>query len=183
MFALAGCGSGTHFADKSRPATPVNLTVYVNNAKVSLSPSSVGAGPVIFIITNQASQAVAVDRAAGPGGAALATTAPINPQATSSVSVDFRPGAYTVATAPPANTLGPPKISSGFAAHRPSAGQRKQHPARTLQLLAPRTSRSLDALVRVCNTCVHASNECAGKSDVPLRRTWPQINSARTSTR
>lgn len=111
MFALAGCGSGTHFADKSRPATPVNLTVYVDNARVSLSPSSVGAGPVMFIITNQASQAVQLTVRPATGGTALATTAPINPQATSSVSVDFRPGAYTVATSPPANTLGSSKIS------------------------------------------------------------------------
>lgn len=108
--ALAGCGTGTHFADKARPPTPVNLTVYVDNARVSVSPSSVGAGPVEFIITNQASNAVQLTVRPATGGGALATTAPINPQATSSVSVDFRPGDYMVASSAP-NTLGPSTIS------------------------------------------------------------------------
>jgi hypothetical protein len=45
-------------------------------------------------------------------GAALATTAPINPQATSSVSVDFRPGDYTVGASSTANTLSGVKIPS-----------------------------------------------------------------------
>lgn len=112
LFALAGCGSSAHFADKSRPPTPVNLTVYINDAKVLVSPTSVGAGPVMFIITNQASQAVQLTVRPSSGGAALATTAPINPQATSSVSVDFRPGEYTVGPSPTANTLSPPTISA-----------------------------------------------------------------------
>ena len=111
-FALAGCGSSAHFADKARPPTPINLSVYVNDAKVSISPNSVGAGPVMFIITNQASQAVQLTVRPAAGGAALATTAPINPQATSSVSVDFRPGHYTVGTSPTANTLSSGTISS-----------------------------------------------------------------------
>jgi hypothetical protein len=111
-FALAGCGSSAHFADKPRPATPINLSVYVNDAKVSLSPNSVGAGPVMFIITNQASQAIQLKVRHTTGGAALATTAPINPQATSSVSVDFRPGDYTVGTSPTGNTLSAGTISS-----------------------------------------------------------------------
>ena len=104
-FALAGCGSSAHFADKTRPPTPINLSVYVNDAKVSVSPNSVGAGPVMFIITNQSSQAVQLTVRPASGGAPLATTAPINPQATSSVSVDFHPGQYTVGSAPTANTL------------------------------------------------------------------------------
>jgi hypothetical protein len=66
----------------------------------------------MFIITNQSSQAVQLTVKPASGGAALATTAPINPQATSSVSVDFRPGQYTVGTSPKANTLSPPTISS-----------------------------------------------------------------------
>lgn len=99
MVALAGCGSGAHFADKSRPPTPVNVTVYIDNARVSLSPSTVGAGPVVFIITNQASRAEALTVKPTAGGNALATTAPINPQATSTVTVNFRQGDYTLATA------------------------------------------------------------------------------------
>jgi hypothetical protein len=95
---LAGCGSSAHFADKPSPPVPVNLTVSVTNARVSVSPSSLGAGPAVFIITNLASRAVVVTVSTSAGRTTLATTAPINPQATSSVSVNFRPGAYTVST-------------------------------------------------------------------------------------
>jgi hypothetical protein len=95
---IAGCGGGKHFANNPRPPTPVNLTVYINNSRVMVSPTSVGAGPVTFIITNQASQAESLSVQPSSGGAALATTAPINPQATSSVQVNFTPGTYRVAT-------------------------------------------------------------------------------------
>ena len=36
--AIAGCGSSGHFANHPSPPTPVNLTVYINNARVSVSP-------------------------------------------------------------------------------------------------------------------------------------------------
>jgi hypothetical protein len=95
---VAGCGGGKHFANNPRPPVPVNLTVYINNSRILVSPTSVGAGPVTFIITNQASQAESLTVQPSSGGAALATTAPINPQATSSVQVNFTPGTYTVTT-------------------------------------------------------------------------------------
>jgi len=101
VIALAGCGStGGSFANKPRPATPVNLTVYINSARVSVSPASVGAGPVVFIVTNQASKTESLTISAAPAGSApLATTGPINPQATAEVTVDFQnPGDYTVNT-------------------------------------------------------------------------------------
>jgi hypothetical protein len=103
---VAGCGGGAHFANEGRPATPLDLTVYVSNSRVLVSPNSVGAGPVIFIITNQASQAESLSIQPSSGGSAVATTAPINPQATSQVQVNFcssghgcaGPGSYTVTT-------------------------------------------------------------------------------------
>ena len=102
--ALAGCGGGTHFADKSRPPTPVNVTVFIDNSRISVSPSSLGAGPVVFIVTNQASRAEAVTvKSAGSGGN-VASTAPINPQATSQFTVNFRQGSYTVATSTSASS-------------------------------------------------------------------------------
>ncbi len=96
--AVAGCGGVKHFANNPRPAVPVNLTVYVNNSRVLLSPSSVAAGPVVFIITNQASQAesIAIETL---GGKTLASTASINPQATTSVQVNsFSPNSYYTVT-------------------------------------------------------------------------------------
>src|ERR1700743_279900 len=94
---VAGCGSGgAQSPSAARPANPVNLTVYVNDSRVSVSPTKVGAGPLTFIVTNQASHAESL--AISMGGSTLASTAPINPQGTTQVSVNFRPGRYTIAT-------------------------------------------------------------------------------------
>jgi hypothetical protein len=95
---VAGCGSNGTFANKPRPATPVDLAVYVNNARVSISPASVGAGQVIFVVTNQANTAQSVSvHPADNATQRLASTGPINPQATAQVTVDLRsPGTYTV---------------------------------------------------------------------------------------
>jgi hypothetical protein len=95
---VSACGTaGGKSASVLRPANPVNLTVYVNDSRVSVSPTTVGAGPVVFIVTNQARQAesLAISK---PGSGTLASTAPINPQGTTQVSVDFKPGDYTITT-------------------------------------------------------------------------------------
>jgi hypothetical protein len=94
----AGCGGGAHFANKSRPPTPVDSTVYINDARVSVSPNSIGAGPVVFTITNQASRTEMLTFQRAAGGSAVASSAPINPQTTTQVTVDFNQGDYTVAT-------------------------------------------------------------------------------------
>ena len=102
--AISACGGGTTFANRPRPPTPVNLTVYINDSRVSVSPSAVGAGPVVFIVTNAASDTETLTVHA-PGGGSLANTGPINPQATAQVIVDFRdPGDYTVSTGRPRTT-------------------------------------------------------------------------------
>ncbi len=97
---LAACGSGGGKSPTEiTPPSPVNLTVLVSDSRVSVSPAAVGAGPVVFIVTNQASraEALAISRA---GGSRLASTPPINPQGTTQISVNFfRPGRYTIATA------------------------------------------------------------------------------------
>lgn len=98
--ALSGCGSAGTFANKPRPAVPVDLTVYINNSRVSLSPANVGAGEVIFIITNQADRAESLSvQPASAGGRTLANTGPIQPQGTAQVTVDLsRPGDYQLAS-------------------------------------------------------------------------------------
>lgn len=99
--AVSACGATSKGATTPRPPAPINLTVYIDNHRVSVSPTSVGAGPVAFIITNQASQAesLAVLAAGSSTGRPLADTGPINPQATAQVTVNFRsPGTYALAT-------------------------------------------------------------------------------------
>jgi hypothetical protein len=99
--ALSSCGSSSTFANKPRPAIPVNVTVYLNDTRVSVSPSSVGAGPIVFIVTNQASQSESLTVASpgGPSSSPLADTGPISPQATAQVTISLSPGDYTIATA------------------------------------------------------------------------------------
>ena len=99
--AVTGCGStGGKAASRAGVPTPVNLSVFVNDSRISVSPQIVGAGPLIFIVTNQASRSEALAITRGPAGShPLASTAPINPQGTTQVSVDFRPGKYTISTA------------------------------------------------------------------------------------
>ena len=102
---LTACGSaGGKAASVLRPPSPVNLTVYVNDSRVSVSPTSVGAGPIVFIVTNQASRAEALAISKAGASQTLASTAPINPQGTTQVSVNFKPGEYTIATAPHGRT-------------------------------------------------------------------------------
>jgi hypothetical protein len=98
---IAGCSSSGTFANKPSPPQPTNVTVYVNDSKVSASPAKVGAGPVNFIVTNQAnsSESVTILPAGSSAGQPLADTGPINPQGTAQVTVNFSSqGDYTVAT-------------------------------------------------------------------------------------
>jgi hypothetical protein len=102
---VAACGStGGKSASLARPPSPVNLAVYVNDSRISVSPTSVGAGPVIFVVTNQASHAESLAISKAGASQALASTAPINPQGTTQVSVNFQPGEYTIATSPRSRT-------------------------------------------------------------------------------
>ncbi len=99
--AVSACGSTSKGATTPRPPAPVNLTVYIDDSRVSASPTAVGAGPVALIITNQASHAesLAVQRAGNGAGQPLANTGPINPQATAQVTVNFTsPGSYSLST-------------------------------------------------------------------------------------
>lgn len=99
--ALSACGATSQGATTPRPPAPVNVTVYIDNSRVSVSPPSVGAGPVAFIITNQASQAesLAVLHSGAGAGQSLADTGPINPQATAQVTVNFSSrGRYSLST-------------------------------------------------------------------------------------
>jgi hypothetical protein len=100
VLAISACGStGGKSPTQPRPPTPVNLTVYVNDSKVSVSPTSTGAGPVVFIVTNQGSRSESLAISKSGQTHPIASTAPINPQGTTQVSVDFNPGDYTIATA------------------------------------------------------------------------------------
>ncbi len=112
---LAACGGGAHFADKARPALPLNVSVYVSPQRVSVSPDTVTPGAVTFTIANQAASAEAVEVTSAGGSSAITTTAPINPQGTDQVTVDLNsPGQYSVAIAPSSSTEAAAASPSGI---------------------------------------------------------------------
>jgi hypothetical protein len=113
---IAGCGSSAHFANRPSPPVPINLTVYINDQRVSISPSAVGAGPVVLIVTNQASTAESLTVLPAGASAAqpIADTGPINPQATAQVTVNLNtPGSYTVGITPNASTEAAAALPTG----------------------------------------------------------------------
>lgn len=98
--AISACGGGAHFSDRQRPAVPVNVSVYINDQRVAVSPGSVPPGPVALTITNQSSTAQSLEVAPAGGSSAITTTGPISPQANDQVTVDLSAGQYTVGIAP-----------------------------------------------------------------------------------
>ena len=104
--ALGGCGGGARFVFHPKATVPVNVSVYINSQRVSLSPSSVTSGPITITITNQASTAESLQVVPAGGSAAnpLAETGPISPQGTDQLTVKLATGNYTVTTAPDNST-------------------------------------------------------------------------------
>lgn len=134
----AACGSGTHFANLPRPPSPINLTVYINDQRVSVSPTTFGAGPVVLIVTNQASNAesLSVLPTGSSGSQALADTGPISPQATTQVTVNLNtPGDYSVAIAPNNSTEAAAATPSGIQPATIHVGKPRQSASN--QLLSP----------------------------------------------
>jgi hypothetical protein len=100
--AAGGCGGGGGGVTGMSPAPPLNLTVYINDSRVSLSPGSVGAGTVVLIVTNQAGSAKSLSLlpAGSPDAQPVASTAPISPQGTAQMKVGLSaPGDYSLTTA------------------------------------------------------------------------------------
>ena len=99
--ALAGCGGdGGDYANKPRPATPINVTAAISGKKISLSPKQFGAGPVVIIVSNQtpSKQTVTLetDEIAGSGPGLKESSNPIQPRGTGTLKVDVREGSYAL---------------------------------------------------------------------------------------
>jgi hypothetical protein len=101
MLAVAACGSSSaDYKNDPRPPGPIVITGYISDQRVSVSPRSLGAGPISLIVTNQTGTAQRVTlESAGPIGAGPGikqVTAPISPQDTATLKVDVKPGSYSV---------------------------------------------------------------------------------------
>ena len=118
---LAGCGDeGGDYANKPRPATPINVTAAISPKKISISPKEFGAGPVVIIVSNQtrAKQRVTLqtEELGGNQPGLKQSTDPIAPRGTGTLKADIREGSYAVSTSdgPKAVTLevGPKRKSA-----------------------------------------------------------------------
>jgi len=96
----AGCGSDDDYRNENRPPHPINLATLISQDRVSVSPRTFGAGPVVLVITNQTGSSQQVTLETDEPGLTKAglrqTTSPINPQDTANLKVTVRPGRYVV---------------------------------------------------------------------------------------
>ena len=99
--ALAGCGDeGGDYANKPRPAPPINVSAAITDKEISLSPKEFGAGPVVLIVSNQtgADQTVTLqtDEIGGSAPGLKESSDPIQPRGTGTLKVDVREGSYAL---------------------------------------------------------------------------------------
>jgi hypothetical protein len=112
---LVGCGGDTQYRNSDRPPTPITVTAYIGQDKVSISPSTIGGGPVRVLATNQTGRSQELtletsdDPGAGPG--IRQQTGPINPGDTASIRADVEEGTYEVHVAN--DTIGPATLDVG----------------------------------------------------------------------
>jgi hypothetical protein len=93
--AVSACGSaGSPAASRPAPPQPIVVSAYVNAVQVRVSPSHLGAGPVLLTVTNQSRHAVAL--VVVHSSRVLARTAPINPQGVTQLKVDLAQGDYAL---------------------------------------------------------------------------------------
>jgi hypothetical protein len=94
--ALAACGEDD-FENDPRPAVPKQLTGVITPQKVTVSPSTLGAGPVVITVSNQDEDAHTVTLESADGGGTIREqVGPINPLDTATLQRTLTTGSYTV---------------------------------------------------------------------------------------
>jgi len=97
---LVACGGSDDYANKPRPASPINITAAISTKKVSISPKTFGAGQIVIIISNQTDQSqtltVQTQELGGAKPGIKQTSNPLDPQGTGSMKVDVRKGTYEI---------------------------------------------------------------------------------------
>jgi len=89
---VTGCGEDD-FENKPRPAVPVELTGVIQEDKVTVSPSKVGAGPILITVSNQTHAAHTVTL---EGESIRERVGPVNPLDTATIQKTLRQGSYEV---------------------------------------------------------------------------------------
>jgi hypothetical protein len=98
---LAGCGADDDYENALRPPAPINVTAAIGSDRVRVSPKSFGAGPVVFIVSNQSGApqelTFETNELGGRTGGIRRSSRPIPARSTGTLKVDAREGTYTLA--------------------------------------------------------------------------------------
>jgi hypothetical protein len=97
---VAGCGGGSPRANLDRPAPPITMTAAVQDDVVRVSPSAVGAGPIVLVVSNQSDQPQKVtfetDELGGKTAGTRASSPTIAPRGTGRLTINAREGVYSI---------------------------------------------------------------------------------------
>jgi hypothetical protein len=98
VLVAAGCGGGGSYANTPRPPVSVTVTAAIRTDGVVISPSKLGAGPIVLIATNETGtpQTLTVSQDTSGTSDRAASTGPINPQGVGQVKIDLVQGRYTI---------------------------------------------------------------------------------------
>jgi hypothetical protein len=90
---LGGCGQSDFDRDPPRPPVVIQVTGVITSEKVTVSPSRIGGGMVVLIVSNQDEDSHTVIL---EGVRTREQVGPINPQDTATVTARLTPGSYAV---------------------------------------------------------------------------------------
>jgi hypothetical protein len=88
----SGCGDDD-FANEPRPPVPIGLSGVIQTDKVTVSPSRVGAGPIVITVSNQTRRPRTITL---EGETLVAREGPIEPGDTATLQRTLAPGSYEV---------------------------------------------------------------------------------------
>jgi hypothetical protein len=89
---VAGCGD-EDFANDPRPPVPVELTGVIQDDAVTVSPSRLGAGPILITISNQTRNQATITL---EGASIRERVGPVPPLDTATIQRTLAPGLYEV---------------------------------------------------------------------------------------
>jgi hypothetical protein len=112
---VGGCGSDDEARSDERPPVPINISINLDEERVTASPDEFGAGPITMLVANQsgASQTVTIE-----GPRLRRSVGPINPQDTATVRLRVEPGKHTVSAG---ESIGLSETTLTVGPERPSA--------------------------------------------------------------
>lgn len=110
---IGGCG-GEDFENEPRPPVPLAVTGVITDDRVTISPDSFGAGPIVLTVSNQTPDSHTITLEGGD--ITPEEVGPINPEDTASLQKTLPEGTYTVEANSGADVFGgirPGKIKVG----------------------------------------------------------------------